>query len=96
MGRALSSTYLLFLGTALVLTLVTLLYVYRVFAGPTVFDRLIGLSGIGTKTILLLILIGALYERLDMVIDIALGYALLNFVAALASAKYFERGGTHR
>jgi multicomponent Na+:H+ antiporter subunit F len=83
----------LFLGTALLLTLVALLYLYRVIAGPTVFDRLVGLAGIGTKTILLLVLIGALYGQLDMVIDIALGYALLNFVAALAAAKYFERGG---
>jgi multicomponent Na+:H+ antiporter subunit F len=82
----------LFLVTALLLTLAALLYVYRVVVGPTVFDRLVGLAGIGTKTILLLILIGALYGRLDMVVDIALGYALLNFVAALASAKYFERG----
>jgi multicomponent Na+:H+ antiporter subunit F len=82
-----------FLGTALLLTVVALLYLYRVIAGPTVFDRLVGLNGIGTKTILLLVLIGALYGQLDMVIDIALGYALLNFVAALASAKYFERGG---
>jgi multicomponent Na+:H+ antiporter subunit F len=86
----------LFLGTALLLTLVAILYLYRVVVGPTVFDRLVGLAGIGTKTILLLVLIGALYGRLDMVIDIALGYALLNFVAALASAKYFERGGTSR
>jgi multicomponent Na+:H+ antiporter subunit F len=89
----LADVQILFLVTALLLTLVSLLYVYRVVVGPTVFDRLVGLAGISTKTILLLILIGALYGRLDMVIDIALGYALLNFVAALASAKYFERGG---
>ena len=82
----------LFLGAAVLLVLAALLYVYRVVTGPTVFDRLIGLSGIGTKTILLLILIGSLYGRLDMVIDIALGAALLNFLASLASAKYFERG----
>jgi multicomponent Na+:H+ antiporter subunit F len=88
-----SDLHILFLGAAVLLTLLSLLYVYRVVVGPTVFDRLVGLSGIGTKTILLLIFIGALYGRLDMVIDIALGYALLNFVAALASAKYFERGG---
>lgn len=80
-----------FLLAAIVLTLSALLYLYRALVGPTVFDRLVALGGIGTKTILLLILIGVLYGRLDMVVDIALGYALLNFVASLASARYFER-----
>lgn len=78
-----------FLGAAVALTVFALLYIYRIIVGPSVFDRLVGAAGIGTKTILLLILIGVLYDRLDMVIDIVLGYALLNFVATLAAARYF-------
>jgi multicomponent Na+:H+ antiporter subunit F len=81
--------YPFFLGAAVALTFFALLYIYRVIVGPTVFDRLVGVAGIGTKVILLLILIGVLYDRLDMVIDIVLGYALLNFVATLAAARYF-------
>ena len=36
------------------------------------------------------------YERLDMFVDLALAYALLSFVGAIAAARYFERGGQHR
>ena len=55
-------------------------YLYRVLKGPTIFDRVLGLNGISTKAIILLVLIGSYFERVDMVIDIATGYALLNLV----------------
>ena len=66
-------------------------YLYRVLRGPTIFDRVLGLNGISTKAIILLIVIGTYFERVDMFIDIATGYALLNLVGALAVAKYLEQ-----
>jgi multicomponent Na+:H+ antiporter subunit F len=83
----------LFLGAAVVLLVLTLVYLYRMVAGPTIFDRILGLSGFGTKTTLVLLLTGAVYGRLDMFVDISLAYALLSFVGALAAARYFERIG---
>ena len=68
-------------------------YLYRIVRGPDVFDRLIGLHGIATKTILFLILVGTYNGQLDMFIDICLGYALLNMVGSLAVGKYLERKG---
>ena len=68
-------------------------YLYRVLRGPTVFDRVLGLNGISTKAIILLIVIGIYFERVDMFIDISTGYALLNLVGALAVAKYLEERG---
>jgi len=68
-------------------------YLYRVLRGPTIFDRVLGLNGISTKAILLLIVIGVYFERVDMFIDISTGYALLNLVGALAVAKYLEKKG---
>ena len=68
-------------------------YLYRVLRGPTVFDRVLGLNGISTKAIILLIVIGLYFERVDMFIDISTGYALLNLVGALAVAKYLEEKG---
>ena len=65
-------------------------YLYRVLRGPSVFDRVLGLNGISTKAILLLIVIGTVYGRVDMFVDISTGYALLNLVSALAVAKYLE------
>jgi multicomponent Na+:H+ antiporter subunit F len=68
-------------------------YLYRVLRGPTVFDRVLGLNGISTKSIILLIVIGVYFDRVDMFIDISTGYALLNLVGALAVAKYLEEKG---
>jgi multicomponent Na+:H+ antiporter subunit F len=66
-------------------------YLYRVLQGPTIFDRLLGHNGISTKAIILLILMGIYFERVDMFIDISIGYALLNLVGSLAMAKYLEQ-----
>lgn len=68
-----------------------LLSLYRGIFGPTVLDRMIGVNAIGSKTTVLLVLIGLLYHRVDMFIDIALAYALLNFIAVLAAARYFQK-----
>jgi multicomponent Na+:H+ antiporter subunit F len=81
---------------AVALLLVVFVYVYRLAAGPSVFDRLLGLSGFGTTTTLVLLLTGVAFERLDMFVDLSLAYALLSFVGAIASARYFERGGSSR
>ena len=68
-------------------------YLYRVLQGPTIFDRVLGLAGISTKAIILLIVIGLVFERVDMFVDISTGYALLNLVGAIAVAKYLEEKG---
>jgi multicomponent Na+:H+ antiporter subunit F len=68
-----------------------LLSLYRAVFGPTVLDRLIGVNAIGTKTTTLLVIIGLLYHRVDMFVDIALAYALLNFIAVLAASRYFQK-----
>ncbi|MDH5429924.1 MAG: monovalent cation/H+ antiporter complex subunit F [Nitrospirota bacterium] len=83
-----------FLFCVLVLLAILIgVYLYRVLRGPTVFDRVLGLNGISTKAIILLIVIGVYFERVDMFIDISTGYALLNLVGALAVAKYLEEKG---
>jgi len=75
---------------AVTLTLALGLSLYRVLAGPTIFDRLTGIALIGTKSIILLLLFGVLTDRVDVFIDIALAYAVISFVGIVAIAKYFE------
>jgi len=82
---------ILFLYSALYLALIMMLSLYRAVAGPTVLDRLIGVNAIGSKTVALLILIGLVYQRVDMFVDIALAYAMLNFIAVLAASRYFQK-----
>jgi multicomponent Na+:H+ antiporter subunit F len=79
-----------FTYVAAALTVVLLIPFYRVYKGPTVFDRLLGAAAVGAKTITLVLLFGLIYGRVDMFVDIALGYAILNFVGVIAMAKYFR------
>ncbi len=75
--------------------LCTMLFVvlYRVVYGPGVFNRVAAISAIGTKTLVLLLIIGIIYKRVDMFVDISMVYALLNFIGTIAVAKYLEMEG---
>ncbi len=77
-----------FLISAIVLTIIIAVPLVRVLKGPTVFDRLLATNAIATKTIVLICLIGFLYGRIDMFIDITLAYAILGFIGSLVIAKY--------
>jgi multicomponent Na+:H+ antiporter subunit F len=80
-----------FLSISIALCILMCVSMYRAIFGPTVLDRLIGVNAIGSKTVVLLLLIGVLYERVDMFVDIALAYAFLNFVAVIAASRYFHK-----
>ena len=78
-----------FVVVAVGLAVIIVIPAYRVIVGPTLFDRLLGAGTIATKTVVLICLVGVMFERLDMFVDIAVGYAILNFIGNLAIAKYF-------
>ena len=59
----------------------------RSFAGPTVFDRILALNSFGTKTVLLIAVINFLTGRPEF-LDLALVYALMNFIGTIAALKY--------
>ncbi len=79
-----------FLIIALILGLLVLLCLYRGVFGPTVLDRTVSIGVIGTKTTIILVLIGFIYKRVDMFVDVSLAYAMLNFIATLAVAKFLR------
>jgi len=80
-----------YMSVALWLSFLIFLCLYRVIKGEGVFNRIISVNAIGTKTVTVLIIMGLIYGRIDMIVDISLVYALLNFLGTLAAAKYFER-----
>ncbi|MFZ5775925.1 MAG: monovalent cation/H+ antiporter complex subunit F [Thermodesulfobacteriota bacterium] len=82
-------SFLVFSGICLLLMM--FMPLYRAVRGPSTIDRLVGVNVIGTKTTILIVIIGTLYHRVDMFVDIALTYALLNFIASLAAARLFQR-----
>lgn len=83
-----------FVFVLVTLSALILVYLYRVVRGPSVFDRVLGVNGISTKAIILLVVIGTGLGRVDMFVDISTGYALLNLVGALATAKFLEERGS--
>ncbi|MBM3295152.1 MAG: pH regulation protein F [Candidatus Aminicenantes bacterium] len=86
--------YYIYLGV--VLAVIIFIPLYRVLRGPTLFDRMLGAGAIGTKTMVLIIVIGLVFNRLDMFIDITLAYAVLNFIGTIAVAKYLTTSGPRR
>ena len=67
------------------------LLLIRAFLGPTVYDRILAINSFGTKTVLIIALFGFLTNRPDF-LDIAIVYALCNFITTIAILKYFEYG----
>lgn len=79
--------------SAIFLVLLMILSLYRAIKGPTPLDRLLGGNAIGSKTTVLIIFIGHIFQRVDMFVDIALSYAMLNFIAVLAASRYLYKKG---
>ena len=66
---------------------------YRAVVGPTMQDRVLAVNVLGTNTVVILAILGAALGE-PTFLDIALVYALLNFLMAIAISKFtVERGG---
>jgi multicomponent Na+:H+ antiporter subunit F len=79
----------MFATAALASLLVMALLLSRALAGPTVYDRILAVNSFGTMTVLLIAIHGFLVGRPDF-LDIALVYALINFIATIAVTKFVE------
>ena len=77
-------------ATAGILISMTLAMV-RALLGPTVYDRVLAVNSFGTKTVLLIAALGFLTGRPEF-LDLAIVYALINFIATIAVLKFFEYG----
>lgn len=82
----------MFNTAAVLIVLAAFLVLYRAIRGPRLYDRALAVNVMGTKTVVLLALIGFIYDR-PFFLDIALVYALINFIATIAILKYRQTGG---
>jgi multicomponent Na+:H+ antiporter subunit F len=78
-----------FLVSAVVIAAGMALALGRAVLGPTTYDRILAINAHGTKTVLLIAVIGFLTGRPDF-LDLALVYALINFIGTLAALKVFK------
>ncbi len=72
---------------AAIVVLTAVIVLYRVAVGPTTYDRVIGVNLIGTSTVMVLVLLSAALDRPEY-LDIAIVYALLNFVLSLVVGRF--------
>lgn len=80
----------MYAAASLAILVVMGLALIRAILGPTAFDRLLAVNMFGTKTVLLIAVIGFLTNRPDF-LDIALVYALVNFLSTIAVLRFFEQ-----
>jgi multicomponent Na+:H+ antiporter subunit F len=85
----------MFIVAALAILGAMALAMTRALLGPTVYDRVLAVNMFGTKTVLMIAVLGFLAGRPDF-LDLALLYALINFVGTLAVLKFFEYGDLGR
>ncbi len=76
---------------AFALLITMALALVRAFMGPTLYDRILAVNTFGTKTVLMIAVLGFLMGRPEF-LDIALVYALINFIGTIAVLKFFRYG----
>lgn len=82
----------MFAVAAISLLIVMAMALIRAFLGPTLYDRILAVNNFGTKTVLLIAVLGFLGGRPEF-LDIAIVYALINFIGIIAVLRFFEYAG---
>ena len=81
----------MFAAATLAVVVAMILALVRALWGPTVYDRILAVNSFGTKTVVMIALLGFLMGRPEF-LDIAIVYALINFIGTVAALKFFEYG----
>jgi len=79
----------MYILAAIILLIVMALALIRAFKGPTLYDRILAVNTFGTKTVLLIAIVNFLAGRQDF-LDIAIVYALINFISVIGILRFFE------
>ncbi len=85
----------MFAVTTIAILVAMLFALVRALLGPTLYDRILAVNTFGTITVLFIGIFGFLTERPEF-LDIALVYALINFIVTIAVLKFFEYGDLGR
>jgi len=79
----------MFIAATIAIVIAMVLILIRAMLGPTIYDRVLAVNLFGTKALLLISVMGFLTNRPEF-LDIALVYALINFIATIAIMKFFR------
>lgn len=81
----------MFIAAAIAIIITMALALVRALAGPSIYDRILAVNVFGTKTVLIIAVLGFVQGRPEF-IDIAIVYALINYIGIVAVLKFFQRG----
>jgi len=81
----------MFAAATLAILVTMALALIRALLGPTIYDRVLAVNAFGTKTVLLIAVLGFLAGRPDF-LDLSLVYALINFIGTIAVLKFLKFG----
>jgi len=79
----------MFVAAAIAIVVAMMLALIRAILGPSIYDRILAVNLFGTKALLLIAVMGFLTDRPEF-LDIAIVYALINFIATIAVMKFFK------
>jgi len=85
----------MYIAAAIAIFVTMGLALLRALAGPSVYDRVLAVNMFGTKTVLLLAILAWYSGRPDF-LDLALAYALINFIGVLAVLEFFQSSRQRR
>lgn len=81
----------MFLVATLALLVGLLMILVRAVKGPTVYDRILAVNAMGTKTVILVTLLGYVSGRTEF-LDMAIVYTLISFITTIAILKFIQKG----
>lgn len=81
----------MFIAAAIAIIITMALALVRALAGPSIYDRILAVNVFGTKTVLIIAVLGFVQGRPEF-IDIAIVYALINYIGIVAVLKFFQTG----
>ena len=85
----------MFTAATIAILVTMIMALIRAIKGPSIYDRILAVNMFGTKTVLVIAVLGFLMGRPEF-LDIALAYALINFVGTIAVLKVFKYGDLGR
>ena len=78
-------------GAILAILASMVMVIIRGIVGKTTFDRILAANSVGTITVIMIVLMGS-WMNTEFMLDIAITYALINFIATIAFLRYFKYG----
>lgn len=77
------------MGVVIIVITNILVCLYRATKGPTIQDRVLAINIIGSKVLIVLVLMAVIFKN-SIYLDVAILLVLLNFIVTIVISRYLE------